>query len=91
MRCTEGLGGTWGTLAASKRLFLRDDVPVELKRRPFWSIPGLEFRDESDELTARLSLLGFWVGDFNVFGVARGNLLLESEFGVSSLIRFLKQ
>lgn len=59
LRCTEGLGGTWGTLAASNRLLLNEDVPAELNSLPFWSIPGLEFREESEELIVRFNLLGF--------------------------------
>lgn len=34
-RCMDGLGGTWGALAASNRLRRRDGLPLELCNRPY--------------------------------------------------------
>lgn len=90
-RWMDGLGGTWGALAAKSRLRRRDGLPLELCNRPCWFMPGLEFRDESEELMMGLLALCLVVGGFlGRMGAARGRRLEGSTPGVSSFIRVLK-
>lgn len=87
-RCMDGLGGTWGALAANNRLRLRDGLPLVLCSRPCWFMPGLEFLDESEELIMGLFTFCLDVRGFLVLrGAARGRRLEGSMPGVSSFIR----
>lgn len=93
-RWTDGLEGTWGALAASKRLRLKDGLPPALWGRCVWVwfTPGLELRDESDELRIVDEEVGGFVavvGFLVRLGVALGRRLVGSFVGVRSLIRHL--
>lgn len=73
----DGLGGTCGALAARSKLRRKEGLPVLVYIRICaWFIPGLEFLEESDELTVGLpeDLVGrVWLYFLSRELVARGS------------------
>ena len=77
-------------MAANNKLLLNEGLPPG---NLVWFMPGLEFREESDD-----DMRGLWAGFFPVTGgflflggAARGSRLWVSMDGVSSFIRDLNK